>query len=112
LPGRLNDEYSEGCNWLIKTNKAALIQSVKDIEYIMGWQATDEKKNNKQTKLFVALSDEEKTVTNLLSETDKMPIDSIALKAEFPMSKTAALLLNLEFNGIVKSYPGKMYKLV
>jgi len=112
LPGRLNDEYSEGCNWLIKTNKAALIQSAKDIEYIMGWQATDEKKNNKQTKLFVALSDEEKTVTNLLSETDKMPIDSIALKAEFPMSKTAALLLNLEFNGIVKSYPGKMYKLV
>lgn len=112
LPGRLNDEYSEGCNWLIKTNKAALIQSAKDIEYIMGWQATDEKKGANQTKLFVELSDEEKTIANVLSTTDKVPIDSIALKAEFPMSKTAALLLNLEFNGIVKSYPGKMYKLV
>ncbi|MDF1674861.1 MAG: DNA-processing protein DprA [Vicingaceae bacterium] len=112
LPGRLNDEYSEGCNWLIKTNKAALIQSAKDIEYIMGWQATTDKKTASQTKLFVELSDEEKTIANILSVTDKMAIDNIALKSELPMSKTAALLLNLEFNGIVKSYPGKMYKLV
>lgn len=112
LPGRLNDEYSEGCNWLIKTNKAALIQSAKDIEYIMGWQATTDKKIASQTKLFVELSDEEKTIANVLSATDKMAIDNIALKAEFPMSKTAALLLSLEFNGVVKSYPGKMYKLV
>ena len=78
----------------------------------MGWQATTDKKNTNQTKLFVELSDEEKTIANVLSTTDKIPIDSIALKAEFPMSKTAALLLNLEFNGIVKSYPGKMYKLL
>ena len=78
----------------------------------MGWQATTEKKNINQTKLFVELNNDEKTIVNVLSATDKMAIDNIALKAEFPMSKTAALLLNLEFNGIVKSYPGKMYKLV
>ncbi|PKP51271.1 MAG: DNA-protecting protein DprA [Bacteroidetes bacterium HGW-Bacteroidetes-12] len=112
LPGRLNDEYSEGCNWLIKTNKAALIQSAKDIEYIMGWETTDKKKSHTQTKLFVELSDEEKAIIHLLSSSNKIAIDSIALQAAFPMSKTAALLLNLEFNGVVKSYPGKMYKLV
>lgn len=112
LPGRLNDEYSEGCNWLIKINKAALIQSAKDIEYIMGWQFAEEVKKPTQAKLFVELSNEEKTITNILSLNDKMPIDSIALQSAFPMSKTAALLLNLEFNGVVKSYPGKMYKLV
>lgn len=112
LPGRLNDEYSEGCNWLIKTNKAALIQSAKDIEYIMGWETAATQKAMQQTQLFVELSDDEKMVTQILSSTDKMPIDSIALKSSLPMSKTAALLLNLEFNGIVKSYPGKMYKLV
>lgn len=112
FPGKVTDTQSEGCNWLIKTNKAALIQSVKDLEYIMDWQVLDENQNNKQTKLFVELSDEEKIITNLLSNSDKKPIDNIALSAEFPMSKTAALLLNLEFNGIVKSYPGKLYKLV
>ena len=37
LPGRINDSFSEGCNMLIKSNRAALIQSVADIKYIMGW---------------------------------------------------------------------------
>jgi len=41
VPGRLGDTYSEGCNNLIKTNRAALIQSADDIKYIMGWEKTD-----------------------------------------------------------------------
>lgn len=111
FPGRINNPQSEGCNWLIKTHKAALIQSAKDIEYIMSWQPTNQIKTT-QTKLFYDASDEEKTVINVLSITEKTPIDTVALKTQFQMSKTAALLLNLEFNGIVKSYPGKMYKLL
>jgi len=37
IPGRIGDEYSEGCNMLIKSNRAALADSPKDIAYIMGW---------------------------------------------------------------------------
>ena len=44
VPGRLNDPYSEGCNRLIKTNKAVLIESAADIEYIMGWDDDVNKK--------------------------------------------------------------------
>jgi len=111
LPGRLSDAQSEGCNNLIKSNKAALIQSVKDIEYIMSWESkkiTD----HKQQRLFVELSEEEKMITQLLSQKDKLAIDDLSLQAKFPMSKTASLLLNLEFNGVIKSLPGKMYQLV
>ena len=111
LPGRITDTQSEGCNNLIKSNKAALIQSVKDIEYIMGWES-EKPANPKQQRLFVELSEEEKTITQLLSQKDKLAIDDLSLQAKFPMSKTASLLLNLEFNGVVKSLPGKMYQLV
>jgi len=111
LPGRIHDKQSEGCNNLIKSNRAHLIQSVKDIEYIMGWQASTKVKA-KQTQLFAELSSDEKTLTDILLGKDKIAIDSIALEAKFPMSKTASLLLELEFNGIVKSLPGKMYRLV
>ena len=55
LPGRLGDSQSEGCNNLIKTNKAALIQSVKDIEYIMGLETKKKSKPN-QHQLFVELT--------------------------------------------------------
>ncbi len=111
LPGRLNDAQSEGCNNLIKSNKAALIQSVKDIEYIMTWEA-EKVTENKQQRLFVDLSDEEKMITQLLSQKEKLAIDDLSLQAQIPMSKTASLLLELEFNGVVKSLPGKLYKLV
>jgi DNA processing protein len=110
LPGRLNDSQSEGCNNLIKSHKAALIQSVKDIEYIMGWEA-ETKAKQQQTKLFVNLTPEQKVVTGILSQNEKVAIDDLSLQAKLPMSKTASLLLELEFSGVVKSLPGKLYKL-
>ncbi|MGE0560228.1 MAG: DNA-processing protein DprA [Flavobacteriales bacterium] len=111
LPGRITDTQSEGCNALIKQNKAHLIQSVKDIEYIMGWKAEETVRPN-QTKLFVELTTEEKMVFNILQQHDKLAIDNIALMAQLPMSKIAALLLEMEFKNVVKSLPGKMYKVV
>ena len=111
LPGKITDTQSEGCNWLIKTNKAHLIQSVKDIEYIMGWEAKKQKEKL-QPNLFESLTEEQKLVAEILSQNGKTTIDEIALKAKLPMSKTTTLLLDLEFSGKVKSLPGKTYKLV
>lgn len=110
VPGRLNDTFSSGCNRLIKTNKAALIESAKDIEYLLGWTA-EEKVGPKQQKLFVELSSEEETIVQLLSKHGNLPVDDLTLLSELSMSKVAALLLNLEFNGLVKSLPGKVYQL-
>ena len=111
LPGRIGDSQSEGCNNLIKSHKAALIQSAKDIEYVMGWEV--QKKNTPiQTQLFVELTPEQKTLTAILSKQDKIGIDKLSLLAKMPMSQTTSLLLNLEFDGVVKSLPGKLYKLV
>ena len=111
LPGKLSDSQSEGCNWLIKTNKAALIQSAKDIEYIMGWKAEKTDKP-KQTALFQILTIEQKIIIEVLTKNEVVAIDEIALQTKLPMSKATTLLLELEFSGIVKSLPGKLYKLI
>jgi DNA processing protein len=110
LPGRLNDSQSEGCNTIIKNHKAALIQSVKDIEYIMGWEA-EKNVQKKQTELFVELTPEQKIIADIISKQDKIGIDDLSLQSKIPMSKTTAMLLEMEFNGVVKTLPGKMYKL-
>lgn len=111
LPGRITDSQSEGCNALIKQNKAHLLHSFKDLEYIMSWEAQTPK-NNKQAQLFVELTAEEQLLFDLLKEQDKTTIDELALKAKFPMSKTASLLLEMEFNNLIKVLPGKMYKVI
>ncbi len=111
LPGRLGDSQSEGCNNLIKTNKAALIQSVKDLEYIMGWE-TKKKVKPTQQQLFVELTPEQKTIADIISKQGKIGVDELSLQAKLPMSKITTELLNMEFSGVVKTLPGKQYKLV
>jgi len=108
FPGRIGDKFSSGCNWLIKTNQAALIENIDDLEYALGWQK-QKKKETVQKNLFVDLSDDEKRILDAMND-EELSIDIIALKSQMPMSKVSALLLNLEFSGMVKSMPGKMYK--
>ena len=109
VPGKVTDKWSEGCNFLIKTNKAALIQSAKDVILIMQWE--EKTKVSPFRKDFLRnLSPDEELILNVLKEKDEVSVDYIVLQSQFSNSKIAALLLNLEFKGMVKSLPGKMYK--
>ncbi|MCW3084827.1 MAG: protecting protein DprA [Bacteroidetes bacterium] len=111
FPGRIGDAASEGCNNIIKQNKAALIQSAADIVYIMGWEQRAKKNAPAQKKLFIDLKPEEEMVVNILKEKNTLNVDDLCLLVKMPMSKVSSLLLTLEFSGIVRSLPGKMYKL-
>jgi DNA processing protein len=110
FPGKVGDVTSEGCNNLIRQNKAALIQSAADVIYIMGWEQTAKKKTV-QKQLFLELKPEEEVLVNLMKENNAMNVDDLCLLAKMPMSRISSLLLTLEFSGIVRSLPGKMYKL-
>ena len=44
VPGNIGQTYSEGCNKLIKINKAHLLASTKDLEYIMNWSLKKDSK--------------------------------------------------------------------
>ncbi len=111
IPGRVKDKYSEGCNWLISRNKAALVTSAKEIAYLMGWETETGKKKTVQKQLFVELSAEEKMLVDILAEKGQTNIDALCINSKMSMSKVAGTLLNLEFAGVVSSLPGKIYKL-
>lgn len=112
FPGRGNDTYSKGCNYLIKTNRAALVENGADIVYLMDWMEKSSKKKNIQQQLFVELSEEEQLIKDILSQQENIAIDSLANKCNLPVSKVSALLLNMEFVGVVRTLPGKIYQLV
>lgn len=110
VPGRLKDKYSQGCNHLIKTHKASLIESAEDIAYIMRWNKKSDKKNV-QKSLFVELSENEQQIVELLQNVDDLSIDKLSEKTQLNSGKMAELMLDLEFKGIVKTLPGKRYVL-
>jgi DNA processing protein len=111
FPGRVDDVCSTGCNNLIRQHKAALIQSAADVIYLLGWEKTNTRNAPVQKQLFLELKPDEELVVNLLKEKKHLAIDDLCLLSKLPMSCVSALLLTLEFSGIIKSLPGKIYRL-
>lgn len=110
-PGRATDRYSSGCNRLIKTNRAALMENLADLEYLMGWQKKGKKDTGVQQLLFTELNETETILVNLLRTNGSMTIDQLALHAGLAASLASSVLLNLEFRGLIKCLPGKVFRL-
>lgn len=110
FPGRTNDEFSAGCNFLIKTNRAGLINHPKDLIYYLGWDDEKTAKMDVQAQLPLHLSPDEQKIVALLNE-HALSIDQLLFKTNLPQSKLAVALLTLEMQGVLVSLPGKIYKL-
>ncbi|MEQ8703936.1 MAG: DNA-processing protein DprA [Phaeodactylibacter sp.] len=111
VPGRIRDKSSEGCNLLIKSHRANLMEGVNDLAYVMRWEKSDAQ-NGVQRELFPDLDPKEEAVVELLKQQDLLPVDQISVSLQQNNSELAALLLGLEFKGIVRTLPGKRYTLV
>ncbi len=112
LPGKTTDLKSEGCNQLIKQNKAVLISAASDILDMMNWAPKLKPSSKKQRSLFIELSADEKKITAILETGESIPIDQLYLKSGLSNSKMAAALLLLEMQHIVECLPGKLYRML
>lgn len=111
VPGRVTDEFSKGCNLLIRTNRAAAVETLEDLEYILGWDRGSGNKPVQQTKLLLNLSADEQKVVDYLRKEGKSHINTLSIVNKLPMRQLNPLMINLEFNGVLRCYPGNMYEL-
>ena len=111
VPGRSTDNFSRGCNDLIRRNKAAILTSAKDLVEMLNWDVKA-KETSIQKQLFVELDETEQLVYNFLLKEGKELLDIISLNCKLPIYKTITVLFNLEMKGVVKPLPGKMYEAI
>jgi DNA processing protein len=112
VPGNLQSPFSEGCNHLIRKMKASIYTGPGDIAEALFWSKSGEEMN-KKPELDLAGRDEEDTaILKLLLEKGESEIDQISYQTEIPLGMLSSKLLSLEFEGIVKSLPGKKFKLM
>lgn len=111
VPGATHQEFSQGCNWLIRSSRAGLVESAEHIKEAMGWESTP-KKSVVQRKMFPELTSGEKLLVDALRDKGCLSMDALSAKLKMPTSRVAALLLNLEFEGVVSCLPGKRIKLL
>ncbi len=110
FPGRVNDSKSRGCNLLIKKHKAALIEGGTDLIEMMGWEKAGPRAV--QTQLFSDLSDQEKLLINLFQQEKTLSVDYLSYQCHLPGSQLSAILLGLEFKGLLRSLPGNRFTLI
>jgi len=111
VPGKPTDVFSEGCNNLIKYNKASLLTNAEDIVKMLQWESRKPKKVI-QRQLFVNFNTEEQKIVDFLNIKGKTHIDTIAIETKLLNYKVAQLLLQLELKGVIKPMPGKLFDLV
>lgn len=110
VPGRISDKYSQGCNDLIKTQKANLLTSAADLVYMLNWDIEKDTQKTVQKQLFVVLNDEEQKIYDYLIKNGKQLLDIIALECDFPVYKISGILLNMELKGVIRPLPGKLFE--
>lgn len=109
VPGRLNDPLSQGCNHLIKSHRASLLESAEDIAYILRWE---KQKKGIQKQLFPEVTADEQVVLDILVGEDAVHLDLIIQKTKMSTSRLAVILLELELRGIIGAVPGKSFRLI
>lgn len=113
VPGTLANKASEGCNKLIQQNKANIYTKIEDLIEALNWDSqinstNTPKINDLDLSLFTI---EESQVISHLRQHGEMQIDELSWQTQISINKIASLLLNLEFQGIVKAMPGKRFGL-
>jgi len=112
VPGRSTDNFSKGCNDLIKRNKAAILTSSQDLIEFLNWESSTNTPKLIQKQLFVELDENEQHIYNFLLENGKELLDIISINCDLPIYKTTTILFSLEMKGVVKPLPGKLYEAV
>ena len=112
VPGNLQSPFSEGCNQLIKKMKANIYTGPGDIAEALYWVKPGEQAIKNPKLDLSKYEGEEAIILKHLMEKGESEIDLISYSTEIPLGLLSSKLLALEFEGILKSLPGKKYKLL
>ena len=117
FPGRPTDVTSTGCNELIRSTKAVLINSAEELIATMQWKTNT--KDSKQAAgiqttmigLMDDLSPEQQQLLATLQEAEEgMHINLLVMETERPYGDVSSDLMELELQGLVRSLPGGIYR--
>lgn len=114
FPGSVTAEFSQGCNRLIRDNKAALLLSAEDLVQAMGWKdpSSTPAAIPVQRALFLELSAEEQLLVSLLERLGNLQINALVVEMNLPIQRVNTLLFELEMKGVVRALAGGVYQLL
>lgn len=108
IPGNIFERRSAGPNKLIREGHAKLVVNIDDILEELRFKLDPLLKQARRSDPLPTLTFFEEAIMNALDE-NPVHIDALAEKARLGTPDTLVSLLSLEFKGLVKQLPGKMF---
>ncbi len=111
VPGRATDAYSEGCNRLIREQRAVLVTTAADILDALCWESQAKPASPAEPQLFPTFTAEQEQVLAVLRQADSLSLDQMAARADMRISQLTDILFDLEELDAVKRLPGNRYRI-
>lgn len=116
FPGYVGREYSEGCNHLIRDNRATLLTGADDFVATMGWQTDDQldraRRQGIERQLFPQLNDVEQRIVDCLASEGDMHVNALAAVSGLPVAQITSAAFSLELKGVAKVLAGNVFHLL
>jgi DNA processing protein len=119
VPGRNDANFSIGCNYLIKDNKAILIDSAKEIldniKYnanngITGGEVIQNTCNIPCNEKHIELLQKELLILEIIEKEKPCSIDKIFDKSTLTVPEILSIITKLEIAGLIKGTAGSVYE--
>ena len=111
VPGRITDTNSFGSNNLIRTGKARMVLTARDIIEDMGWSVQREEQHVSEPQSIVEnLTFAEKCVYDAFDKATSLEWAALISATGLSMGELAMVLMDLELKGLIRALPGKHYE--
>ena len=110
VPGKPGDRNRDGCNLLIKSHRAHLLEKAQDLSYILRWEP---QKSDSSPWSRAQLSSVERAIVEALSSDLKVKhLDAISLETSIESPELLSRLCLMELQGWIKVLPGNRFRLI
>ena len=114
FPGRVGDSRSEGCNRLIRLNRAGLITCAQDFIEAMNWDTSHCQKKSIQHSIPFEeenLTPNARLILDALRDRGDLLLSQLSEATGLDHATLYEELLDLEMDGKIRSTPGGLYQL-
>ena len=110
IPGRSTDRRSRGCNNLIKSNIAALVDTPSDILRELSWE-TPACSGKRPSPPAIHPSGNEGLILSLIEKQPGINPGNLSLSTGIPIATILAILTEMELKQWISAEPGNQYRL-
>ncbi len=107
VPGNVHSYKSKGTHRLLKEG-AKLVETVQDIQDEIRLRISTVPEDKKDSAAPLDMPDDSRSVYQIMGH-EPTHIDELIAQTGFASSHIAAILLDLELNGLIKQFPGKRF---